>query len=225
MSQERFAYSLPLEIQTIDRSSRLLGTALVFSVLFHALVVVSMRILSSVTFHSPVQIVPIEVSRLILPSPPKAAEEPQREKLVEPERHEPLPNIIPKAKALEKKTREIAKPRVEVTPAPIAHAETGNDEGPVNAPGVPSVEAQPFEQIKPQIPENLRTSEYKSYVRVKVEIGADGTSVPTLKTSSGNIEIDDRVISALKKWRWRPALVDGRAVSSIRYFKFEFEVK
>lgn len=225
MSQECFAFSLPNEIQTLDRSSRLLVKALIFSVLFHVAILVSMRILSSVTFREPIHIAPIEVSRLILQPRANAAEEPQQEKLIEPERHEPLPNVITKAKALEKKTREVAKPHVEVLPTPSEHTETGSSEGAANPTGIPSVEAQPIEEIKPQIPENLRTSEYKSYVRVKVEIGADGVSVPTLKTSSGNSEIDDRVIAALKKWRWRPALVDGRAVSSIRYFKFEFEVK
>jgi TonB family protein len=225
MSQECLAFSLPNEIRTLDRSSPSLVKALVFSILFHVVILVSMRILSSVTDHDPVQIVPIEVSRLILQSKPKAAQEPQEERPVEAERREPLPNIIPRAKALEKKIREVAKPRVEVTPTTSEHAETGNDEGPVSPLAVPSVEAQPLEQIKPQIPDNLRTSEYKSYVRVKVEIGADGVSVPSLRTSSGNAEIDERVIAALNKWRWRPALVDGRAVSSIRYFKFEFEVK
>lgn len=90
---------------------------------------------------------------------------------------------------------------------------------------VPSIEAQPLEQIKPEIPFEVRSQEYKSYVRVKVEIDIDGTSNPSLKTSSGNQKVDAAVLSALKKWSWHPALLDGRSIKSVRYFKFEFEVK
>jgi len=55
----------------------------------------------------------------------------------------------------------------------------------------------------------LKKGGFKSFVRVRVEIDADGSASPTLRTSSGNDEIDRRVLSALKRWRWKPALKDG----------------
>ena len=88
----------------------------------------------------------------------------------------------------------------------------------------PAVEAEPSEQVKPEIPDELKSTEYRSYVRVRVEIAADGSATAALKTSSGNAEIDRRVLEALSKWKWKPALLDGRAIASVRYFKFEFEV-
>jgi outer membrane biosynthesis protein TonB len=46
-----------------------------------------------------------------------------------------------------------------------------------------------------------------------------------LRTSSGNTDVDQRVLEALKKWTWKPALKDGTPVDSVQYFRFEFEVQ
>jgi protein TonB len=62
-------------------------------------------------------------------------------------------------------------------------------------------------------------------VRVKVEVDADGGATPILRTSSGNPEIDRRVLEALRRWRWKPALRDGEPVKSTLLFKFEFLVQ
>ena len=78
---------------------------------------------------------------------------------------------------------------------------------------------------KPQIPDELRGGEWKTSVRVRVEIGADGSSSPSLRGSSGNGEIDSRVLAALRRWRWKPALKDGEPVSSSQNFRFNFEVR
>ena len=90
---------------------------------------------------------------------------------------------------------------------------------------IPSEEAIPIEQVNPTIPQSLKSNQYKAYVRVKVEVWEDGRSTPTLKTSSGNQEVDSEVLSALRKWRWKPALLDGKPIASVHFFKFEFEVK
>lgn len=62
-------------------------------------------------------------------------------------------------------------------------------------------------------------------MRVVVEIEADGSFEISLRTSSGNTEVDQRVLEALKKWTWKPALKNGQAVASTQRFKFEFEVQ
>ena len=87
-----------------------------------------------------------------------------------------------------------------------------------------AIEAQPLVQVKPEIPEELKSSEYSSSVKVKVEIDADGSARSTLRTSSGNIEVDRRVLEALERWIWKSAEVGGRPVASVRYFRFEFSV-
>ncbi|MCW3059951.1 MAG: hypothetical protein JWQ02_1772, partial [Capsulimonas sp.] len=69
-------------------------------------------------------------------------------------------------------------------------------------PAGPTKDAEPTNQDKPEIPDELKQDTFKSFVRVRVEIEPDGSFTPTLRTSSGNAEIDKRVLSALKRWRW-----------------------
>ena len=175
---------------------------------------------------------PIEITRVVLtkpeqpaspqiipPSPPEEAPTKPIEK-APVQFKAPSPNIIDRNQLNKKSTApntKIEQP-TDSSPPPSVQESSENF-------SVPSVEAQPIEQIKPEIPFEVRSQEYKSYVRVKVEIDTDGTSNPSLKTSSGNEKVDAAVLSALKKWSWRPALLDGRSIKSVRYFKFEFEVK
>nr|WP_309697371.1 TonB family protein [Armatimonas sp.] len=96
---------------------------------------------------------------------------------------------------------------------------------PTPKPTGPTREAEPTHQVQPTIPDSLKKGEFKSFVRVVVEIEADGSFEVTLRTSSGNPEVDQRVLEALKKWKWRPALKSGQALASTERFKFEFEVQ
>ena len=89
----------------------------------------------------------------------------------------------------------------------------------------PTKEAEPTDEAKPEIPDDLKRGSYKSFVRVKVEVSEDGSFTPILRTSSGNDELDRRVLDALKRWKWKPALKDGVPVKSTQLFKFEFEVE
>ncbi len=87
----------------------------------------------------------------------------------------------------------------------------------------PTKEAEALSTVQPNIPDDLRQQDFKTFVRVKVKIAPDGSFSVTLRTSSGNAEIDKLVVDALNKWKWKPALRDGNAVEST-LFKFEFEV-
>jgi TonB family protein len=88
----------------------------------------------------------------------------------------------------------------------------------------PTRDAEPGNTVKPNIPDDLKSQAFKSFVRVKVEIHPDGSFTPVLRTSSGNMEIDRRVLEALKQWTWKPELQDGVPVECTKLFKFEFEV-
>jgi len=159
----------------------------------------------------------VEISRIV-----------STQKKVEPTADPP---VKPQPKAIEQrivpniiKERKIRAPLKKSEPLPIRLNEeprtTPSAEVRIN-----SVEAEPVVQVKPEIPEELKASTFKSFVRVKVEVQKDGTSIPALRSGSGNSEIDRRVLAALQKWRWKTAEVDGVPVASVRYFKFEFEVK
>lgn len=108
------------------------------------------------------------------------------------------------------------------TPAPTPPPPTPT---PTPRPSGPTREAEPVQQVRPSIPESLKSAQYKSFVRVRVEVGADGSANTVLRTSSGSPEIDQRVLEALKRWKWKPALKNGTAVDSVQLFKFEFEVQ
>ncbi|MGO8673440.1 MAG: energy transducer TonB [Capsulimonadaceae bacterium] len=108
-------------------------------------------------------------------------------------------------------------------PAPVPPPPTPKPAPP--PPAGPTLDAQPTHQEYPEIPDELKSDDYQSFVRVRVEIEADGSFTPYLRTSSGNQEIDQRVLDALRKWKWKPALQAGTPVKSTQFFKFDFVVE
>jgi protein TonB len=89
----------------------------------------------------------------------------------------------------------------------------------------PTLDAEPTHQVDVEIPDSLKSESFKSHVHVKVTVGRDGSFDVTLRTSSGNLEVDKLVLECLKKWKWKPALKEGEPVESVHLFLFEFEVK
>lgn len=108
------------------------------------------------------------------------------------------------------------KPRPTPTPKPEPTA--------APRPKGPTKEAKATRTVRPDIPNSLRDSKFKSSVRVRVDIAADGSTTPSLRAGSGNAQIDALALAALRKWRWKPALENGQAVASTQYFRFDFEV-
>jgi TonB family protein len=109
-------------------------------------------------------------------------------------------------------------------PAPKPEPPAPKPAPPPPPPG-PTQDAQPDNQVKPEIPDDLRQETFKTHVRVKVEIHADGSFAPSLITSSGNADIDSLVLQALRQWRWKAALQDGKPLDSTQRFRFDFEVQ
>ncbi|HWA82479.1 MAG TPA: TonB family protein, partial [Fimbriimonadaceae bacterium] len=89
----------------------------------------------------------------------------------------------------------------------------------------PTKDAEPVNEVQPEIPDSLKSQELKTFVRVKVEIAEDGTFEVILRTSSGKPDVDKIILDSLKRWKWKPALKDGQPVKSTQLFKFEIEVK
>lgn len=218
-------------IDAIDSNSTARdGIALILSVFFNGIILFfsahSSTLVSKRTAdNSPIEVTRVIVTRSEVPqasAPPSLLEEAQKPQVqkeipqIKPPRH----NLIERNQ-LNKKS-SVQNQKIE-PPTPSSSSSQIQESSESFA--VPSVEAQAIEQIKPEIPFEVRSQEYKSYVRVKVEIDIDGTSNPSLKTSSGNEKVDAAVLSALKRWRWRPALLNGSTIKSVRYFRFEFEVK
>lgn len=109
----------------------------------------------------------------------------------------------------------------------VAHAAPAPTPAAPPAPRIagPTRDAEPARQVQPTIPDTLRQGEFKSFVRVRVSVDVSGNATYVLRTSSGNPEVDQRVLSALEQWQWKPALKSGVPVESTLNFKFEFEVQ
>jgi protein TonB len=166
-----------------------------------------------------------------LPAPPPAPLPPRIEKKVSPPKTPPRRIIPKKVSARPTPVPAAPPPPPQSTPAPNAGEEAAQQTVPGPAPVGEAyandydVPAQALNQVLPEIPEHLRSKEFKSYVRVRVDIEDSGRAVPSLRTSSGNMEIDNLVLAALRRWKWKPASRNGAAVSSTLYFKFIFQVK
>ena len=86
------------------------------------------------------------------------------------------------------------------------------------------IPAEALSQVQPNIPSNLKEQEFTSSLRIRVIVDKNGRGEPSLRTSSGNPEIDLLVLQAIKKWTWKPASRNGESVASTLYFKFLIQV-
>jgi len=126
-----------------------------------------------------------------------------------------MPEATPEAT-----TQPIVKttPAPEATPAPIAT--------PMPQPKPPVfTEAAPIDEIKPTIPDSLRSDAIDATVIAEFQVGADG--VPTgvrITQSSGNSDLDDLALKTARQWRFKPATREGQAVESTVRLHIEFQV-
>lgn len=117
------------------------------------------------------------------------------------------------------------RPEPTATPKPEPTSTPKPQPTPTPKPSGPTRKAVATRTAQPSIPDELKSGEFKTSVRVSVRISADGSSSPSLRGSSGNGEIDSRVLAALRKWKWKPALENGEAVASTQNFRFDFVVR
>lgn len=166
-----------------------------------------------------------------IPAPPATPVPPPLEPTPTPK---PQPTATPKPEPTATprptpKPEPTATPRPAPTPRPTPRPEPTATPRPdptaTPRPRGATREARPTRQALPSIPDELRDGDFKTSVRVRVEVSADGSPTPSLRGSSGNTEIDGRVLAALRRWRWKPALRDGEPVASVQNFRFDFQVR
>jgi TonB family protein len=139
-----------------------------------------------------------------------------------------FPRVAEPAKSAKKlhfrqKTRQ--KSVIEAPPPPAESARAGSTEGSLAQGPVTGVEASPAlplvfpdPSIYPwQLPNGLQGD-----VIVEVTIDEHGTVTETKVVQSLKSDIDDKVIATLRNWRFRPASVDGVAISSRQDVHFHF---
>ena len=129
------------------------------------------------------------------------------------------------AKKLHFRAKTTHKPAIETPPHPVESARAGAPEGSLAQGPVTGVEASPAlplvfpdPSIYPwQLPKGLQGD-----VIVEVTIDEQGKVTETKVVQSLQSDIDDKVIATLKNWRFKPASVDGVAISSRQDVHFHF---
>lgn len=86
-------------------------------------------------------------------------------------------------------------------------------------------EAQILSSPEPEIPSELHEQCFKSCCIARFLIKADGKSTVKLLSSSGSTDVDDIALSTLQRWRFKPAMLNGKPVESTRKIRVEFEVE
>lgn len=85
--------------------------------------------------------------------------------------------------------------------------------------------AEPVFSPEPEISPELHEQCFKSCCIAKFLIKADGQTSVQLLTSSGSSEVDEIAIETLRRWKFKPAQLDGRPVESSRKIRVEFEIE
>lgn len=85
-------------------------------------------------------------------------------------------------------------------------------------------EAKPTYNPSPSIPSHHQENCFKSCCIARFFIKSDGSTKVRLVSSSGSNEIDDITLSTLRRWKFKPAMLDGKPVDSTRRIRVEFEV-
>jgi protein TonB len=80
-------------------------------------------------------------------------------------------------------------------------------------------------QPLPQIPDDLRREVFQSSVMVRFHIAADGSAEVELTQPTQNVRLNRIVMDSLKKWRFMPAIKNGKPVASIEEVLVKIEVK
>ena len=96
--------------------------------------------------------------------------------------------------------------------------ETGTDDG------AEFVPAKGVECPCPEIPSELKEESMKCCCVARFNIDQEGKCKVKLVSSSGSDEIDDITLRTLRKWKFKPAMLDGKPVPSTRRIKVEFQV-
>ena len=67
-------------------------------------------------------------------------------------------------------------------------------------------------QVEPQYSEPARRAHIQGYVRLRIDVGLDGRPTNIRVVQPMGMGLDENAIEAVKRWRFRPALIGDRPV-------------
>ncbi len=189
------------------------------------------------------------LSRPLPPPPPKTIDE----KIVvlptpaPPPKPKPKPKPMPKPKhlvhlrrAVKATRRPPPKPikvvtnvatadKVVPTPAPqVAEAETPPPDAAIGAEDTLQgnvMGAKALFKPLPQIPDDLRHDALNVVAVARFHVAPDGSATVELEKATGNTELNELLLESFKKWRFFPALLDGKPIRSTIEIQIPIEVK
>ncbi|MGC4045463.1 MAG: TonB family protein [Armatimonas sp.] len=80
-------------------------------------------------------------------------------------------------------------------------------------------DAEPLQKFPPEIPTGLK---FKPQVKLSIDVDIDGSAEYAIRASSGNTEVDQYVLDALRKWKWTPALRNGKPIATSFEYTWDF---
>lgn len=78
---------------------------------------------------------------------------------------------------------------------------------------------------QPEIPSSLSEECHKSCCMARFCITHEGKHQVSIVSSSGSDEVDEIALRTLRRWKFKPAMLNGKPVQSVRKIKVEFEVE
>jgi periplasmic protein TonB len=85
--------------------------------------------------------------------------------------------------------------------------------------------ARAIVQPLPQIPDDLRREAFQSSIMARFHIAADGSAEVELTRPTQNVRLNRILMDSLKKWRFMPAIKNGRPIASTEEILVKIEVK
>jgi protein TonB len=107
------------------------------------------------------------------------------------------------------------------TTRPARKAESSRDAGTVRINRAP----EPVARIQPDYPPLAFRNHEEGTVLVRVNVNANGIATnPEVVNRSGSRELDRAAIDAVRKWQFKPALKEGKAIASTVDVPVEFKL-
>jgi len=150
------------------------------------------------------------------PAPPPVAQpKPEATPLPRPKPQPRQPPLAPPSSAHPQSANEV--PPAQTVPSPssqTANGPSGNTGG-----------ARAIFQPAPEIPSELRRHTMALTVVVRFSIAADGTTTAELEEATPDPQLNQVLLSAFRRWRFFPAMEDGRPVPSMLTLKVPVRVE
>jgi protein TonB len=186
---------------------------------------------------SPVQPVPRSAPRSVPPLPLPERRPFERSLFPEPPRPASAPQVAPLPESAPSPSAAIATPTVESGDDVTASSAPSGTRDPASAASGPvfgvrggalgggNAGARVLYQPRPEIPEALRRRSIEITTVARFRVAANGSAQVELTEPSADADLNRAVLDALRRWRFFPAIEDGKPVPSTLDIRIPISVR